>query len=80
MKETKQPRLTVSELTAVLYAISEKLAGELDGDEWTTEISLALETAEGKLTAELARREAAKAPPFPPNREVWEGELHKPKT
>ncbi len=53
-------RLTVTELNAVLYAVSEKLAGELDGDEWTEELSEGLETAERKLKAELARREETK--------------------
>lgn len=56
----RSERLTVNELNAVLYAVSEKLAGELDGDEWTEEISEGLETAERKLKAELARREETK--------------------
>lgn len=60
MKSKQSARLTVTELQAVLYAVSEKLAGELDGDEWTEEISEGLETAQRKLTTELARREETK--------------------
>lgn len=50
-------RLTVDELIAVLNAVTATTAGDMDGDEWTDEACAALDRAERKLQAELARRE-----------------------
>jgi hypothetical protein len=55
--KAKRPfRFTLDELQAIGNAISMATAGELDGDEWTEELTDALDSAETKVHAEYVRR------------------------
>lgn len=56
MKANRRFRLTLNELQAIGNAISMATAGELDGDEWTEELTDALDAAETKVHAEYVRR------------------------
>ena len=56
MKANRPARFTITELEALSNAVSMATAGELDGDEWTEELTDALDAAETKIHAELVRR------------------------
>jgi hypothetical protein len=52
----KRFRLTLNELHAIMCAVFMATAGELDGDEWTDELTDALHVGEAKLQHEYNRR------------------------